>query len=92
MLVFLPSYSLLKSCVEDWTKSDTISPSVLHRLELSKKKVIVEPTGSQEAFEDAKAEYNESIRLHGNCVLLAVYRGKMSEGVSFNDDFARAVI
>ncbi len=90
--MFLPSYSLLKKCVEDWAVSDQTSPSVLHRLELSKNKVIVEPTGSQEAFEDAREEYNQSIRLHGNCVLLAVYRGKMSEGVSFNDDFARAVI
>jgi hypothetical protein len=27
----------------------------------------------------------------GGCVLLAVYRGKMSEGISFNDNNARAV-
>lgn len=97
--MFLPSYSLLNKCVESWNVSDQASrhksqssPSVLSRLENSKNKVIVEPTGSQEAFDDAKEEYNKSIRLYGSCVLLAVYRGKMSEGVSFNDDFARAVI
>jgi len=34
----------------------------------------------------------DSVRINGGCVLLAVYRGKMSEGISFNDNNARGVI
>lgn len=52
----------------------------------------MEPTGSQEAFEEAREEYNETIKEFGNCILFAVFRGKMSEGISFNDAFARGVI
>lgn len=58
----------------------------------SKGKVIVEPTGGQEDFEHARDEYRETIRTTGSCILLAVFRGKMSEGIDFNDDNARAVI
>ena len=57
----------------------------------SKGKVIVEPTGSQADFEAAKQQYQDKIEEDGNCILLAVFRGKMSEGISFNDDFARCV-
>jgi Fanconi anemia group J protein len=59
----------------------------------SKKHVMVEPTrGGQEEFEAAKAEYKDAVATLGGCVLMAVYRGKMSEGISFNDNFARGVI
>ena len=58
----------------------------------SKGKVIVEPTGGQEEFEAARDEYKETIKATGSCILLAVFRGKMSEGISFDDDNSRAVI
>ena len=58
----------------------------------AKGKIIVEPTGSQEKFEEARAEYSDKIKQDGNCILFAVFRGKMSEGISFNDDNARCVI
>ena len=54
--------------------------------------MIVEPTGSQAKFEEARDEYADTIRETGCCILLAVFRGKMSEGISFNDANARAVI
>ena len=54
--------------------------------------MIVEPTGSQAKFEEARDEYSDTIRETGNCILLAVFCGKMSEGISFNDANARAVI
>lgn len=62
------------------------------RLLVLKHNVVVEPSGGQDEFEMKKQEYMESVRTKGGCVLLAVYRGKMSEGISFNDDNARAVV
>ncbi|KAK1746283.1 hypothetical protein QTG54_002890 [Skeletonema marinoi] len=54
--------------------------------------VVVESSGSQDVFEERKEEYMNSVKMMGGCVLLAVYRGKMSEGISFNDNNARAVV
>jgi Rad3-related DNA helicase len=103
VLVFLPSYSLLRKCEKIWNPDLRYNPtavfqgssaaaSVWERLHNSKGKVIVEPTGTQTDFEAARDEYASAIRETGNCVLLAVFRGKMSEGISFNDDNARGVI
>eukprot|EP00980_Cylindrotheca_fusiformis_P001401 scaffold345_cov134-Cylindrotheca_fusiformis.AAC.12 len=96
ILVFFPSYAFLKKCIKCWNPGlDTrgaISPQIWSRLVRAKGKVIIEPSGSQEKFEAARAEYTNKIKEDGNCVLLAVFRGKMSEGISFNDDNARCVI
>ena len=101
VLVFLPSYSFLKNCVKAWNPSfysnahfrlygeDT---EIWDRLVCSKGTIVVEPTGSQAAFEEAKATFSDSINTSGKALLLAVFRGKMSEGISFNDDNARGVI
>ena len=104
VLVFLPSYSFLRKCANSWNPNNSRrrqyrfgsqyeeDSDVWDRILESKGKIIVEETGSQEKFEKARNEYNETVRTHGSCVLFAVYRGKMSEGVSFNDDYARGVI
>lgn len=106
VLVFVPSYSLLRKCVNSWnpnayrssnrrwwaSQNDEAGNSVWDRLEDLKHRVIVEPTGDQDAFEEAKQDYMNSIQQHGGCVLFAVFRGKMSEGISFNDNNARGVI
>lgn len=125
VLVFLPSYNLLKRCIRSWkpqygrySQFDNDSDVWVRLLE-SKGTVIVETSGSQEEFEKARKEYADTIRTTGNCILLAVFRGKieieihsvaiapvshvpypyfhlfsgkMSEGISFNDDNARGVI
>ena len=104
VLVFLPSYSFLRKCANSWNPNNSRrrqfrfgsqyeeDSDVWDRILESKGKIIVEETGSQEKFEKARTEYNETVRTRGSCVLFAVYRGKMSEGVSFNDDYARGVI
>ena len=105
--MFLPSYSLLRKCERIWNPNHFVrqrrpwgsqldevdaGPSVWDRLIHAKHKVVVEPSGGQEEFEEKKREYMETVRTKGGCVLLAVYRGKMSEGISFNDHFARGVV
>jgi Helicase C-terminal domain len=89
VLVFFPSYSVLNKCVKCWNSYDTLSsrhggfensehfcPEIWDRLTQSKGKVIVESTGSQELFEQAREEYAEAIRSTGNCILFAVFRGQ----------------
>ena len=101
ILIFFPSYSFLNKCIGCWNPFNPNNnafpnqhryPQIWARLIQSKQKVIVEPTGSQERFEEARNEYAETIKRDGSCILLAVFRGKMSEGISFNDDNARCVI
>lgn len=95
VLIFLPSYAFLNRCIKCWNPPSFnryTAPEIWGRLLRSKGKVIVEPTGSQEKFEEAKTEYTKQIELTGKCILLAVFRGKMSEGISFNDENARCVI
>ena len=99
-LIFFPSYSFLNKCITCWnpigserySRFTETAPDVWTRLLRSKGKVIVEPTKSQEEFELARDEYKNTIKETGSCILLAVFRGKMSEGISFNDDNARAVL
>lgn len=97
VLVFLPSYALLRKCERLWNPNkyrrnnrrgwwtqndedsdDDAGPSVWDRLKAVKYNVVVEPSGSQDAFEEKKAEYMDSVKTLGGCVLLAVYRGKAS--------------
>ncbi|KAG7338035.1 DNA repair helicase rad3 [Nitzschia inconspicua] len=87
VLFFLPSYSFLDRCVSSWSEIEIWS-----RLTRSKGKIIVEPTKSQEDFKKARDDFHDTIKNTGKCLLLAVFRGKMSEGISFNDEFARGVI
>ena len=94
----------MKKCVDAWGGfshgSDAWTefngtdrdPSIWQKMVQSKGTVIVEPTESQKAFEEAREYYNERVVSTGSAILLAVYRGKMSEGISFNDNFCRAVI
>jgi hypothetical protein len=108
VLIFLPSYSFLRKCIAKWKPTTNNSAPnwggwgnnnnaqedspIWDRLIASKGKIIVEPTGSQSKFEMARDEYATTIAETGRCILFAVFRGKMSEGISFNDDNARGVI
>jgi len=104
VLIFVPSYSFLKKCERSWNPANSNrwafsqqdesyhDSSIWERFMRSKKTVIIEPTGSQDQFEEAKENFNKAIKTDGKCILIAVFRGKMSEGISFNDDYARAVI
>lgn len=108
VLVFFPSYALLNKCERLWNpgsyknnrgasfrmrqRGRDYETSVWSRLKAAKHNVVVESSGSQDEFEERKAEYMNSVKRLGGCVLLAVYRGKMSEGISFNDNNARGVV
>mmetsp|Transcript_3070 Transcript_3070/g.5947 ORF Transcript_3070/g.5947 Transcript_3070/m.5947 type:complete len:1151 (-) Transcript_3070:11-3463(-) len=86
--------------------TDSESSATWEKLMAEKRTIVVEPppltgphaqtaaAGAQavRAYEEAKRQYEEAVRRDGCAVLLAVYRGRMSEGVSFDDDYARGAI
>ncbi|XP_026943088.1 Fanconi anemia group J protein isoform X5 [Sagmatias obliquidens] len=90
ILCFLPSYKLLEKLKERW-----LSTGVWHNLELVKT-VIVEPQrGEKTDFDELLQMYYDAIKYKGEkdgALLVAVCRGKVSEGLDFSDDNARAVI
>ncbi|KAL0597043.1 Fanconi anemia group J protein, partial [Plecturocebus cupreus] len=81
---------LLEKLKERW-----LSTGLWHNLELVKT-VIVEPQGGEKTDFDALLQvYYDAIKYKGEkdgALLVAVCRGKVSEGLDFSDDNARAVI
>uniref|UniRef100_A0A8C0RT52 DNA 5'-3' helicase n=1 Tax=Canis lupus familiaris TaxID=9615 RepID=A0A8C0RT52_CANLF len=90
ILCFLPSYKLLEKLKERW-----LYTGLWHNLELVKT-VIVEPQGGEKTdFNELLQVYYDAIKYKGEkdgALLVAVCRGKVSEGLDFSDDNARAVI
>jgi len=98
MVVFLPSYSFLNGVMAEWQKSGLIA-----KLN-GKKKVFSEPQDSGEvervlreysaaacAIEN-RSDATEEVIGKGGALLFAVIGAKLSEGLNFTDDLARAVI
>ncbi|XP_027623577.1 Fanconi anemia group J protein [Tupaia chinensis] len=90
ILCFLPSYKLLEKLKDRWQYT-----GLWHNLELVKT-VIVEPQGGEKTdFDELLQVYYDAIKYRGEkdgALLVAVCRGKVSEGLDFSDDNARAVI
>uniref|UniRef100_A0A3Q2XFD4 DNA 5'-3' helicase n=1 Tax=Hippocampus comes TaxID=109280 RepID=A0A3Q2XFD4_HIPCM len=90
VLCFLPSYKMLGKMQDRWSIT-----GVWEKLE-KQKKVITEPRGG------GKGDFDELLQAYYNAIkssekidgalLLAVCRGKVSEGLDFTDDNARAVV
>lgn len=74
--------------------------AIWEQLLSEKRTIVTEPPPStsesrdlaSSAYTQARQQYENSVRRDGQALLLAVYRGRMSEGVSFDDDFARGVV
>ncbi|KAK6968419.1 Fanconi anemia group J protein, partial [Biomphalaria glabrata] len=102
VLCFLPSYKVLEKLMNRWENI-----GLLKKL-ASKKKIIVEPRGSDKVdFEGQMLSFYEALRSGSSdstddedeegdsvtgAIFFAVCRGKVSEGLDFADNFARAVI
>ncbi|KAI8865734.1 hypothetical protein GQ42DRAFT_181748 [Ramicandelaber brevisporus] len=95
VLVFFASYSALETMSEYWKKN-----GIMNKIE-DTKHVMKEPRRAS-SIEIAKfvADYREIITANltgssgkmNGCVLFAVCRGKLAEGVDFPDDMCRAVV
>ncbi|XP_053130511.1 Fanconi anemia group J protein isoform X2 [Hemicordylus capensis] len=90
VLCFLPSYKMLDKLKDRW-----LHTGLWEKLETIKT-VIVEPKGGGKAdFDDLLQIYYDAIKCKkgkDGALLIAVCRGKVSEGLDFSDDNARAVI
>uniref|UniRef100_A0A7M4EWG9 DNA 5'-3' helicase n=1 Tax=Crocodylus porosus TaxID=8502 RepID=A0A7M4EWG9_CROPO len=90
VLCFLPSYKLLDKLKDRW-----IHTGLWSNLEMVKT-VIAEPQGGDKGdFDELLKIYYDAIKHKGGkdgALLMAVCRGKVSEGLDFSDENARAVI
>nr|XP_020642475.1 Fanconi anemia group J protein isoform X1 [Pogona vitticeps] len=90
VLCFLPSYKMLDKLKDRW-----LHTGLWEKLELIKT-VIAEPKGGDKADFDALLQiYYDAIKCKegkDGALLIAVCRGKVSEGLDFSDDNARAVV
>ncbi|VDL97348.1 unnamed protein product [Schistocephalus solidus] len=89
VLVFFPSYALMRKCVDYWQSSDIYGRFLDH------KKVFLEPRDKtvfqQVATSYVEAAYSPSADA-GGAALISVMRGKASEGLDLSDHASRAVI
>ncbi|GBN98761.1 Fanconi anemia group J [Araneus ventricosus] len=92
ILCFLPSYSMLDKLVNRWQQT-----RLWNKLE-SKKIVLCEPR-KQSSFAEVIKEFYDAVKQDNfptssinGALFLAICRGKVSEGLDFADNNARAVI
>lgn len=98
MLVFMPSYGVMAQMKSHWEDS-----GLLDRLSIVKK-VFFEPQGTKkDEFKKMINEYygciDECERMESQsehqitgAIMFAAHRGKVSEGINFSDNMARAVL
>ena len=93
VLLFVPSYRLLNTLCERWQNTGIWN-------EIGQKKIIITEPRFSDEFDSAIRHYNEVIESTSNynkdgingALFIAVCRGKVSEGMDFADNNARAVI
>ncbi|RNA23419.1 Regulator of telomere elongation helicase [Brachionus plicatilis] len=87
VLVFFPSYRALESALNSWRKSN------LWNKIGDVKSIFIESKNSKDC-NDTVLKYYEKIkdRRSNGAIMFAVCRGKISEGIDFNDNNGRAVI
>lgn len=95
VLCFFPSYAALEACTTVWQSAPAahvgVQSGVWGQLLRVKAVVVVEPRDSN-SLSQARRTFEAAARGAGGALCLAVYRGKMSEGLSFDDELCRAVL
>ena len=84
MLVFLPKYSLIERLLREWHVDGLFA-------KLSDKKYICVENRGTRGFNETLEEFKRGNDRGKGSLMLAVFRGKVSEGIDFKDDAARAV-
>lgn len=87
VLCFFPSYDRMDTFSKRWLAKGIIKDIEIHKGSIFKE----EKRLSASDFEKVLVKYNKKANKTG-ALLMAVFRGKVSEGIDFADDAARAVI
>jgi len=92
VLCFFPSYQALELSVAAWKQEPRDGQTVWSRFQACKGAVVVEPRSSGKDLTQACQSFTGAVRRGQGALCLAVYRGKMSEGLDFADDLCRGVV
>ena len=84
ILVFLPKYSLVTRIMEEWENCGMLAQLEAHKV------VVAEEPGAQ-TLAGTLDTFRSAVASGKGALFLAVYRGKVSEGLDFKDENARAV-
>eukprot|EP00158_Paraphelidium_tribonemae_P005716 Partr_v1_DN27482_c3_g1_i1_m71996 putative helicase 1 len=84
VLVFFSSYGAMKRLVDRWKLTG------LYQKIAARKRIFEEPRDGAE-FETSISEYYSTVK-KGGAAYFGVFRGKISEGIDFANEYARAVI
>lgn len=94
LLVFFPSYGSLYSSIDAWKRlgpgAGGAKPSIWEHL-LRYKRIVAEERESSK-FSAAILAHRTNVDTRAGSMLLAVCRGKISEGIDFSDEYGRAVV
>ena len=86
IIIFFPSYSYMANCIEEWSADGT-----MQRI-LAYKEVFQEDAGmTTQDFDEIVIQLENALYKQG-AILMAVCRGKASEGIDFSDAMCRCVI
>ncbi|KAH7722612.1 BCH-1 protein [Aphelenchoides avenae] len=91
MLVFFASYKQMENFVRVWRTPQQNGSSSLWTLMEKQKKLYTEPKNKAEVSLMFR-EFDSAIREGKGAVLLAICRGKVSEGIDFADSHCRTVV
>ena len=85
VLCFFKSYANLNKSLEIWQESGFLS-------EINQQKKVFEEPRDKRDFKRVLDAYKKHIDSGSGAILVAVYRGKISEGLDLADDYCRGVI
>ena len=85
VLIFFKSYIGLSKSLDSWKKSGLWQ-------EIESEKRIFEEPRNKRWFEAVLNEYKRTVDDGRGAILVAVYRGKISEGLDLSDDYCRGVM
>uniref|UniRef100_A0A8D8SK57 Regulator of telomere elongation helicase 1 homolog n=2 Tax=Cacopsylla melanoneura TaxID=428564 RepID=A0A8D8SK57_9HEMI len=85
LLVFFPSFAMMEKCMTMWVEAGMWT-------KISEKKPIFMETRKKEEMALVIEQYYEAVESTKGGILLAVFRGKVSEGLDFSNRKARGVI
>ena len=92
MLVFVTSYSLLDKLMERWNLTGLAKRLSAHKQIIQEPRSKNDLESTMDSFYSAIRDSEASPPTSGGAVLLAVYRGKVSEGIDFSNNNARSVL